>query len=96
MLRFHTEQIDASEFGVDGYYCVKSQYQYVLPRTERFVDQSRGLFVLGYAGADGIEFVLKPNDDCVYAYYPNVGEMHRLAPDFATFMAGWISNSIAL
>ena len=93
---FSTDQIDGSAYGNAGYFCQESQYQYVLPKSDRFVDKQRKLYVLGYAGADGIEFVLKPNEDCVYAYYPSVDELHKLAPDFSTFIDGWINGRIAV
>jgi len=96
MQTFHTNQIDESEYGAGGYFDENSQHQYVLPRTDRFVDESRSLFVFGYAGADGIEFVLKPGESAVYAYMPIDGESVMLAPDFETFMAGWIDGSITV
>lgn len=96
MHSFSTDQIDNSEYGETGYFCEKSQYQYVLPESDRFVDRQRQLYILGYAGTDGIEFVLRPNEDCVYAYYPNVGELHRLAPDFTAFIDGWIGGTIGV
>ncbi len=96
MHSFSTDQIDRSKYGDAGYFCERSQYQYVLPESERFVDPKRNLYVLGYAGADGIEFVLKPHEDSVYAFYPNTGELHCIAPDFATFIVGWINGGIGV
>ena len=96
MHSFRTDQIDRSEYGDAGYFCERSQYQYVLPESERFVDSKRNLYVLGYAGADGIEFVLKSHEDSVYAFYPNTGELHRLASNFATFIEGRINCGVGV
>ncbi len=96
MTRFHTQQIDTSAYGESGFYHHGSQFQYVLAKADRHVDESRNLYVLGHAGADGIDFVLKPDDDAVYAYYPIEDEVVRLAPDFDSFIKGWIGGTISV
>lgn len=94
--RFNTQQIDASDYREHGYFDSDSQCQYVLSEADRYVDESRDVYVLGQAGVDGIEFVLKPNDQAVYAYVPIDEELVRLAPDFDSFVTGWRDGSIAV
>ena len=96
MPRFQTQSIDGSEYGEDGYFDTDSQYQYVLSKEERHIDYSRDVYVFGYAGADGIEFVLKPDDEAVYAYLPIDDKLVRLAPGFDSFIKGWIDGSIGV
>lgn len=94
MSRFQTQQIDASDYREHGYFDIDSQCQYVLSEVDRHVDESRDVYVLGHAGVDGIEFVLRPDDKAVYAYMPIEDELVRLAPDFNSFIAGWRDGSI--
>lgn len=96
MPRFNTQQIDASDYRKHGYLDTDSQCQYILSEADRYVDESRDVYVLGHAGADGIEFVLKPNDQAVYAYTPIDDEYVQLAPDFDSFMTGWRDGSITV
>ncbi len=96
MSRFQTQQIDASDYRKHGYFDTDSQCQYVLSEADRHVDESRNVYVLGHAGVDGIEFVLKPNDHAVYAYVPIGDEFVRLAPDFDSFITGWRRGSIEI
>ena len=96
MHNFSTDQIDYSEYGETGYFCSESQTQYVLSKGERCLDQSRNLLIIGFAGVDGIEFVLTPDGDSVYAYYPINSELIQLAPDFTTFISGWIDGKICV
>jgi hypothetical protein len=96
MSRFQTHQIDVSAYGEDGYFDTESQYQYVLSVADRHIDESRDLYVLGHAGADSIEFVLKPGDVAVYAYMPIEDDLVWLAPDFDSFIKGWIDGSIGV
>lgn len=94
MSQFQTQQIDASAYGEHGYFDTDSQCQHVLAAADRYVDKSRNVYVLGHAGVDGIEFVLKPDDKAVYAYMPIDDELVRLAPDFDSFITGWREGSI--
>ena len=52
--------------------------------------------MIGYAGVGGIEFVLLPNDQSVYAYYPIEGELSYLADTFEGFLSGWKRGEIAV
>ena len=54
------------------------------------------MYVFGYAGVDGVEFVLKPNDEAVYAYMPISDELVRLAPNFDSFVEGWMDGRITV
>ena len=96
MTRFQTQQIDSSKYGESGFYDHHSQCQYVLSEPDRHIDESRNLYVLGHAGADGIDFVLKPDDEAVYAYYPVGNELVRLASNFDSFIKGWIDGTITV
>lgn len=96
MSRFQTQQIDASDYCESGYLDADSQCQYVSAKADRHIDESRDVYVLGHAGVDGIEFVLRPDDNAVYAYLPIDDELVRLAPDFDSFITGWIDGSISV
>ncbi len=94
MIRFQTQQIDKSDYGEAGYFHTDSQCQYVLSKADRHIDASRDVYVLGHAGVDGIEFVLRPNDQSIYAYMPIDDDLVMLAPDFDSFIKGWMDGSI--
>ncbi len=96
MSRFQTQQIDASDYRELGYFDTESQCQYVLAEADRYVDESRDVYVLGHAGVDGIEFVLQPNDEAIYAYMPIDDKLVWLASDFKSFIAGWRDGSIKI
>ena len=94
--KFELAKVEDSPYGLGGYYCDKNKLQVVLPLRDRYVDELRGLYILGHAGCDGIEFVLKPADECVYACYPIDEELRPVAPDFPAFVEGWSSGQISV
>ncbi|MEM6820160.1 MAG: hypothetical protein AAF578_15380 [Pseudomonadota bacterium] len=96
MPRFRTQQIDDSVYGEQGFFDAESQCQYVLASADRYVDESKDVYVIGHAGVDGIEFVLRPNDTAVYACMRVEDELVRLAMDFDSFIAGWKDRSITV
>ena len=94
---FLTRNMYASKYGGEhGYFHIDSQCQYVLPKAQQHIDPKRGVLVIGHAGADGVDFVMKPEDESVFAYYSIDDRFEKLGADFETFIQGWLSGSITV
>ncbi|MCB9857429.1 MAG: hypothetical protein H6818_17240 [Phycisphaerales bacterium] len=73
-----------------------SQLWYILPIQKVSLDHSRGAFVVGHAGCDGIEFCFRISDPGVWAYYPIEERWELLAPSLAELERGWLSGAITV
>lgn len=80
----------------DGRFDGDSQLWFILPRSDTKVYLERGAFVVGSAGADGIDFCFRKGQSGVWAYYPIEDEWGLKADTLAEFERGWLNGSIVV
>ena len=80
----------------DGRFDEGAQHWFIYPRPEVWVDSDRRAFVVGDAGADGIEFCFRKGQEGVWAYYPIGQEWMLKAASLAELERGWQDGSICV
>jgi len=78
----------------DGRYDEGAQLWFIAPHAETRIDEARDAFMIGRAGADGIEFCFRKGFAGVWAYYPNENEFQLKAATLAHLERGWKDGSV--
>ena len=73
----------------------------LLMPAEEALDVSEKVFggkalVIGYAGVDGILFMLQPSNPDIFGYYPIDEEFRRLASSLSEFLRKFVAGEVRL
>jgi len=79
-----------------GYYDEATFLQVILPISEAFVSNTDQHLVIGYAGADGIEFCYRDNTMGIWAYYPYENNYELISKDIFDLASGWVNGNICV
>jgi hypothetical protein len=79
----------------EGYFSETEQNWLLRPAAEWMLRDDAWLEV-GGPGVDGISFVLKKEEDGVFAYYPIERAFVWKAKDGASLISGWIAGTITV
>lgn len=82
--------IDAFPDGVQDAY----GYRYFLPVDALEPGEARGELIIGYAGADSIEFRLRAGQPGIWAYHPMEARHQFLGDDVAEVVNGWMQGTL--
>lgn len=93
------QSFDISEYKLkyhDGYFDQASQVEVVLPLGKAFINPEKNHLVVGFPGADGIEFCLRSGVPGVWAFYPYEEDYIKVAGGLALLVSGWQSGSVTV
>ena len=77
-----------------GRFDERAQLWFIVPIEKSSIDRQRRAFVVGQAGADGIQFCFRAGQRGIWAYYPQEERWTLLADSLSDLERGWFNGMI--